>query len=97
MLKSIDSNALEAIASRARDFLAALADLETKQATPDTPLSPTISQAEFSVNTGLGINRVNQLVRAGRIKHVKLGARNVRIPRAELTEFFERESTGGQK
>ena len=68
-------------------------------AKPETlaPLNPTLSQQEFADLTDLGVNRVNALVRAGRIRHVKLGSRNVRIPRAELTEFFERESIGGQK
>jgi excisionase family DNA binding protein len=96
MFKNVDPGTLADVILKA--VLAALSGLEpTPKLEITAPLSPTVSQAEFSANTGLGINRVNELVRAGRIKHVRLGARNVRIPRAELTEFFERESQGGAK
>jgi excisionase family DNA binding protein len=96
MLRNVDPGTLADVISKA--VLAALSSLEPIQK-PEvtTPLNPTVSQAEFSEQTGLGINRVNELVRAGRIKHVRLGVRNVRIPRAEITEFFEREIAEGKK
>jgi excisionase family DNA binding protein len=96
MPKNVDPGTLADVISKA--VLAALNSLEpTQKAEPAKLLSPTVSQAEFAMESGLGINRVNELVRAGRIKHVRLGTRNVRIPRAELGEFFERESSGGAK
>ena len=96
MLKNIDRETLATTVARAvLDALTALEPTQTPE--PITPKSATLSQADFAAESELGINRVNELVRAGRIKHVKLGTRNVRIPRSELTDFFARELAGGAK
>ena len=55
----------------------------------------TYKPAEFAQAVGTGINRVWQLVREGRIRHIKHGRRIV-IPISEVDAFLERESQGGK-
>jgi excisionase family DNA binding protein len=55
----------------------------------------TYKPSEFAQAVGTGINRVWQLVREGRIRHIKHGRRIV-IPISEVDAFLERESQGGQ-
>jgi excisionase family DNA binding protein len=96
MLKNIDQNTLAAVVSKA--VVAALAELTTPEPVAQpTRLSATVSQNEFAEETGLGINTVAALIRSNRIRHVRVGVRNVRIPRAEIEAFLEREAQGGEK
>jgi excisionase family DNA binding protein len=62
---------------------------------PSTIPRKTYKPAEFARAVGTGINRVWQLVREGRIRHIKHGRRIV-IPISEVDAFLERESQGGQ-
>jgi excisionase family DNA binding protein len=61
-----------------------------------TPQAATLNPLAFSQATGYGLNRVRDLLHAGKIKHVRSG-RRVLIPRAEVEAFLERESSGGEK
>jgi excisionase family DNA binding protein len=93
--KNIDRETLAAIIAQA--VVTALAGLETTQK-PDAPTreSATLNPLAFSQETGYGLNRIRQYLRAGKIKHVKSGTR-VLIPRSEVAAFLERESQGGAK
>jgi excisionase family DNA binding protein len=93
--KSIDRETLAATIAQA--VVTALANLEPAPKTK-TPIqeSATLNPLAFSRETGYGLNRVRDLLHAGKIKHVKSG-RRVLIARAEVAAFLERESIGGQK
>jgi excisionase family DNA binding protein len=99
LYKIIDSNAIAQAVTKA--VLEALNGLEQPQtqAKSNKSESATMSPDEFRQALGersYGINRIHELLRAGRIKHVKTGTRNYRIPRSELVDFIEREAQGGK-
>ena len=84
-------------ATIAQAVVTALASLEqtAKQSQPARE-SLTINALEFSQESNVGLNRVRELLRAGKIKHVRSG-RRILIPRAEVQAYLERESVGGEK
>jgi excisionase family DNA binding protein len=92
--KNIDRDTLAATIAQA--VIAALTNLEPEQPPAPTRETRTITALEFSRETGIGLSRVRQFLNSGKIKFVRSG-RYVLIPRAELTDFFERESIGGEK
>ena len=56
------------------------------------PLGP----KEFAREIGTGENRVRDLCRQGKIRHIRFG-RNIKIPHSEITAFVEREAIGGDQ
>jgi excisionase family DNA binding protein len=99
LYKIIDSQTIAQAVTKA--VLEALNGLEQPQAQVKQPKAETatLSPEEFrqALGTrGYGINRIRELLREGRIKHVKSGSKNFRIPRSELVGFIEREAQGGK-
>jgi excisionase family DNA binding protein len=93
--KNIDRETLAATIAQA--VVTALASLEPVQKTEKVVKdSATVNPLAFSQETGYGLNRVRDLLNAGKIKHVKSG-RRILIPRSEVQAFLERESRGGEK
>jgi excisionase family DNA binding protein len=93
--KNIDRETLAATIAQA--VVTALANLEpVQQNEAITRESATLNPLAFSRETGYGLNRVRDLLHAGKIKHVRAG-RRVLIPRSEVAAFLERESSGGEQ
>jgi excisionase family DNA binding protein len=87
--KNIDRETLAATIAQA--IVTALASLEpTQKVEQPARESATLSPLAFGQETGYGLNRIRDLLHAGRIKHVRSG-RRVLIPRSEILAFLERE------
>lgn len=99
MLKNIEPSVIANVIAKA--VLEALNTLENPkiESKPAKSEGATLSPEEFRAALGegsYGINQIHSFIRAGRIKHVKMGARKVRIPRSEIVDFIEREAQGGK-
>lgn len=68
-------------------------DQRDKQQTSTTLLSVQQACASFSICR----TTLYELIRAGRIRSVKIGARGIRIPRAELDRFVREQIEGGSE
>lgn len=91
--KNLDRETLAA--TIAQVIVTALSNLEPAKLEP-VKEAATLSPLEFSQETKYGLNRVRDLLHAGKIKHVKSG-RRVLIPRGEVQAFLERETVGSEK
>lgn len=63
----------------------------------ETAEKPLLTPTEYlgEMRGAIGRNSLYGLIRAGRIRHVKVG-RKILIPRSELENWLERESGRGQ-
>ena len=96
MLNKIKPDALASVITKA--VLEALNTLDTQSESKTVqPQGETLTPREFGKAVGIGINQVHDYCRAKRIKHVKFGERNIKIPRSEITDFLEREAQLGDK
>ena len=91
MLNKIKPDALASVITKA--VLEALNTFETPPEPKNfQPQGETLTPKQFGKAVGIGINQVHEYCRAKRIKHVKFGERNIKIPRSEIVDFVEREA-----